>query len=46
MDAIFFIILIKCKSKNYLYIYNIKQIEKNTSFEKTTPKQVFVLLVL
>ena len=41
-----FLILIKCESKNYLYIYNIKLIEENTQLKNITSKQVFVLLVL
>ena len=41
-----FLIVIKCESKNYLYIYNIKLIEENTQLKNITSKQVFVLLVL
>ena len=46
MDSIFLIIK-KCESKNYLYIYYIKLIKENNQFKKKiTSKQVFFLLVL
>ena len=41
MDSIFLIIT-KCESKNYLYIYYIKLIKENNQFKKKiTSKQVF-----